>query len=506
MKRHSLLILFLLILLPVYPADTLSVRQKILMDYFPMRHVVSKVWLNPAMMYYAKDYSLSNIQIGANFSDKGTAALRQEGNGGSHFRADANSYVILNDKSRVFGGVNYRNGKRNNVIWNESSDFALLYPYVTGDSIGGDFNFEEYFFAGGYTYSIGKWTLGALLDYRALIEYRNRDPRPKNVVSDLHIGVGIARFIGADYRLGIAAHIRKYDQKSDISFYNDLGSTSVYHLTGLGMDYVRFAGDKKSCLYKGSSLGGSIDLLPVSEKGFFATVTYKSFNFTKYLTDINNLPLVHMGESAVNGEIGYMNEKTDFDYGIRVDVSYNQRTGTENIFGDPVTGIYPQISEAKQYSNNYLQTMLAGIIGNSMIKRSFTWCVSPYIGWQKVNSSYGSVQRLMEFSSVKGGVNGDAAANLGKSIWRLKAGVSYQANINAKMELTGMNMRSSRYQTLLSDYRFLSDNHADVNLALNWSYMLNNKQALQANVRWMRGMYKNSGGTNLWEVSLGLVF
>lgn len=506
MKRHFLLILFLLILFPVYPADTLNIREKILMDSSPMERIPAKVWDNPAMMYYAKDYSLSNIQAGANSNDKGEAALKQEGNGSSNFGVTANSFIILNDKSKVFGGAHYKNGKRKNAIWNETSDFALLYPYVTGDSIGGNLNFEEYFFAGGYAHKVGKWTLGAQLDYRALIEYRNRDPRPKNVVSDLHVSIGAAHAVGPGYQLGIAVHARKYDQKSDISFYNDMGSTSVYHLTGLGMDYIRFAGDKKSSLYKGNAFSGSIDLLPTNGKGFFATASYKSFNFTKYLTDINKLPLVHMNENTINGEIGYMNKNANLNYGVRMDMKHSKRTGTENIFGDPVSSVYPQISEAKQYSSEQTHAVLTGIISNNLKKQPFTWSALPYIGWQKVSSSYKSAQRLMEFSSVKGGVNGNTAVSLGKSILGMTAGVSYLANISAKMELTGMDSESSRYRTLLSDYHYLSDSHADVNLALNWSYMFNKKQALQANVRWMHGMYKNCGNTNLWEASLGFIF
>lgn len=506
MKRHFLFALFIVILFPAYPADTLNIREKIFMDSSPIERIPAKVWDNPAMMYYAKDYSLSNIQIGANSDSKGEAALKQEGNGSSNFGVNARSFVILNDKSKVFGEAHYKNGKRKNAIWNETSDFALLYPYVTGDSIGGNLNFEEYFFAGGYAHRIGKWTLGAKLDYRALIEYRNRDPRPKNVVSDLHATIGAGHAIGSNYQLGIAVHVRKYDQKSEISFYNDLGSTSVYHLTGLGMDYIRFAGDKKSSLYKGSAFSGSIDLLPAKGKGFFATANYKSFAFTKYLTDINKLPLVHMKENTLNGQIGYLNKKAGINYGIRADITHSDRTGTENIFGDPVSGVYPQISKAQQYKSEQTHAVLTGIIGNNRKKQFFVWSTLPYIGWQKINSAYKSAGRSMEFSSIKGGVNGNTSVSFSKSIIGLTAGIAYQANINSKMELAGMNVESSRYQTLLSDYNYLSDSHADINLALNWNYMLNKKQALQANVRWAHGTYKNCGATNLWEASLGFIF
>ena len=78
--------------------------------------------------------------------------------------------------------------------------------------------------------------------YRASHNYRDKDPRPRNTASDLSFSAGGGYRLGT-YRIGVSADFRYYQQYSEISFLADKGSTSVYHVLGLGMDYARFAGN-----------------------------------------------------------------------------------------------------------------------------------------------------------------------------------------------------------------------------------------------------------------------
>ena len=87
--------------------------------------------------------------------------------------------------------------------------------------------------------------------YRASHNYRDKDPRPRNTASDLSFALGAGYRLGT-YRLGVSADFRLYQQKSEISFLADKGSTSVYHMLGLGMDYVRFAGKQTGTKHQAS--------------------------------------------------------------------------------------------------------------------------------------------------------------------------------------------------------------------------------------------------------------
>ncbi|MFR0835461.1 MAG: DUF6850 family outer membrane beta-barrel protein [Barnesiella sp.] len=55
---------------------------------------------------------------------------------------------------------------------------SIIISIRHGDTIGGDLQTEQYRFSGGYS---GKedYSHGATGAYRAKIEYRDRDPRPK---------------------------------------------------------------------------------------------------------------------------------------------------------------------------------------------------------------------------------------------------------------------------------------------------------------------------------------
>lgn len=216
MKQRFLIILTVIVLLPIKlaAADTLTVEQKLVSEYSRMTVFRNQVWQNAAIRYDQRPFTLTDISVKGLYDQRGNAALAQEGNGKKDFSAEVNSFLVLNQSSRLFGQASYRNGRRKNVVWNENSDYSMLYPYVVGDSIGGFMKEEEYKFSGGYAYRFGKWTAGAEIGYRAVIAYRDKDPRPRNIISDLQASVALARNLNEKYTLGLSVQVRKYNQKS----------------------------------------------------------------------------------------------------------------------------------------------------------------------------------------------------------------------------------------------------------------------------------------------------
>lgn len=111
----------------------------------------------------------------------------------------------MSDASRIWGNAYYHNGERKNVQWNESADYELIYPYVMADTIGGDIKSETYFFEGGYAASHGRWTFGGEFSYRALLEYRDVDPRPRNSIADLQGKAGASYQFNKRYAVALSA-------------------------------------------------------------------------------------------------------------------------------------------------------------------------------------------------------------------------------------------------------------------------------------------------------------
>ena len=141
------------------------------------------------------------------------------------------SYIVLKNR-KLWGQAYYRNGVKRNVVWNETSDYDWVYPYVLGDSVGGDLRCEEYYFAGGYAREYARVTWGGTLDYRAAVEFRNIDPRPKNVVGELNASLGISLRTKTHYGIGISAFATKYKQSNEIKTVRIIRENLLAEISG----------------------------------------------------------------------------------------------------------------------------------------------------------------------------------------------------------------------------------------------------------------------------------
>ena len=186
-------VVMLLLLCPafLYAGDTLSVMQRNLRNNSFGETFFDLLYRNPAEKYYQHALTLTEANAIVEYSAEDQPILLQEGDGLIRGSFDVDSYIVLKNR-KLWGQAYYRNGVKRNVVWNETSDYDWVYPYVLGDSVGGDLRCEEYYFAGGYAREYARVTWGGTLDYRAAVEFRNIDPRPKNVVGELNASLGIS--------------------------------------------------------------------------------------------------------------------------------------------------------------------------------------------------------------------------------------------------------------------------------------------------------------------------
>ncbi|WP_321331235.1 DUF6850 family outer membrane beta-barrel protein [uncultured Bacteroides sp.] len=508
MKLRCLIFsLLCIVLLPfVRAADTLAIERKIIYTQSPVEHFRNQVWANPSLRYYLQDFSFSSMALNVTLNNRGKAALAEEGDEKKVFGVQAESFVRLSDQVRVFGKAGYSDEHTKNVLWNETSDFSVIYPYVTADSIGGSMDGEEYSFMGGYARVLGLWTIGASLDYRAAIYYRQKDPRPKNVISDLHAVIGVSRALADAYHLGVALHVRKYDQESKITFLSDLGSTSVYHMLGMAMNYVRFAGNQFNSNYKGKGIGLSIDLIPQKKNGLSTSVRADHFQLIEQLSNINYAPIVEVDENSAALELAWLRSKNKFIYGTKLVALGKFRTGTENIFGDPTGNVYPIISSLKQYTNDLMEATLSGIMASNAERSKLGWSVLPFVGvcWEK--SEYKKPQRYMEWTTLKAGMQLNTTLRTRHAMLTTEVTADYHANLKAEKLLTGLNSQSAVGQNLLNSYAYQSVDFVHVLLSCRYDYLLAGNKTAFTTITWGHGAYKEYGATNQWMASVGFTF
>lgn len=514
MKRSFLLLSTVIVLLPLNAevADTISVTHKLRMEQSNIPLLRSQVWENTAMHFYRRNFNITTIDLKGKYSNQGNAALAQEGNKERGFSFEVSSFILLDSENRLFGKASYYNGKTDNVLWNENSDYAVLYPYVVGDSIGGFMKEEEYKFSGGYARRFGQWTAGAELGYRAVMAYRDKDPRPRNVISDLEVSIAASRKLGNQYSLGIALRGRKYNQRSDITFLADQGSTSVYQMLGLGVDYVRFAGTVTSTRYNGSGIGGSIDLLPTGKdegtpNGFSASLGIDYFHLTKELTAYNNAPCNEIKNTEVSLEAAWTHKRIEWEYGIGVSASLQQRTGIENIFGDPTGNVYPLLSSINQFKNNTVNATIKGTISQMLDgKRQWSWTINPFVSYWQTHPEYKGYARYLEIATMQGGIELQSRWQLSKWFVSIHLTGGYAANLKSEYSLPGLSSTSSVAQTLLANIQYLGDDHSFALLKLRSDYVFSSRYALYLTAYWGHQEYKACGGADRIGVSVGLTF
>ena len=490
-------------------ADTLSLSDKVIRTASFATGFRGEVWQNPALYYYYTPFAWTSLDVNGVYHDKGRASLKQEGDKDTHFGVDVNSFVILSERNRVFGSAGYRSEKQENVLWNENIDWKLVAPYVTGDSIGGFLNGETYYFNGGYASESGPWTWGITGGYRASHNYRDKDPRPRNTASDLSFAAGAGYRLGS-YRLGASADFRFYQQESEISFLADKGSTSVYHMLGLGMDYVRFAGTQTGTKYQGIRWGGSLGILPVdTEKGISATVSIGRMSMDKKLSSANNLTLLKLGTTDLEGNVTWMRKLRQAEHlALKLDAGYTARKGTENIYGEAGGSSYGTLISTSPGIKIVDSRIAVSGLWESLLSDKRVWggAIVPSITYHRLETDYNAVSRFVHLSALEGSLR--ARLQYQKNLLRLTAEATggYYANLSTEHSLPGLDAAKSSAQTLLANIDYLSDSYSMAGIRLQGDYPIMKQYSLSLSVQWQTAHYKECGTTQYAACSLGIFF
>lgn len=322
---------------------------------------------NPALQPFLPDSSRSELRAGMTDIAAAGALPVEEGTGHLLGSVSATSYQRLGrststagdagvapTSTTVSGSASFSFGKIRDIRWNNSADFDLVGPYVLGDSVGGDLQRKSYRFSGMYAGVRGSWSWGADGSYRATIDYRDRDPRDRIIVSDLHIGAGGSYLFSAiGYRLGANVRMRVYNQTADLTFYNPMNDIRTYALTGLGSIYPRFSGNSsQNTAYSGIGWTGGMQFLPAEEKrwNFSGEIHAAGIRISQVLRDFNNLTLTSTSNLNLGARFGIIRNLKDFSGGLRISGEYRTKNGTENLFGASSGNNYEVIGKRDNYS------------------------------------------------------------------------------------------------------------------------------------------------------------
>lgn len=501
MNFRSILFFFFLSGNLLYGQDSTSILSRVHKDLLPVNNFSEKIFFNPANQYYRREHSLSEFGVTYDNLSKKTN-IQQTGNGVNQFLIHAQSYYKIDTSNTVWGNAHYKNGLRKNVKWNEGSDYNSIYPYVTADSIGGNLSFEEYFFKGGYSKTFRKMTFGIVIEYRALMEYRDFDPRPKNTVSDLKGSVGISRNTSENYAIATAVELQKYTQSNTLKFFSELGAPAVYHMTGLGTYSNLLTGDKLNTYYDGGSYGANIQWFPKNRKGFTLCASYNHFDYEKIMTDFQNLIASSVAEEKYSIELSYLKKNNPASWGIKMNFYFKDREGTENKFDNQTSSSYIKISEDIKYRNQITSFTFSGLYAVS--NPNLSWSATP--GFRLKNTSEKYLDPIQSLDVDQGIATLDLSLSkfYSNSVLHFSTSIEYAIIIDSDIKLNGTIQSNSIFEMLNNNYVYLSSSYTKLNLSSRWDYHYSSELNvfIKGNIDYFS--YSKNHNNTFFQITLGL--
>lgn len=501
MNRHAFLtILSIMALQTGAVTDNFTTSQQARLQNVESQNLQQLVWNNPALKHWNHTYSLSQVELSWQLRHEDEPINTQLGDHETVMAFDASTYMH-HGNSTMWGRAYYNNGRQRGIKWNETSDLQMVYPYVLADSVDTNtMNLERYSFMGGYSHLGKRITWGASVGYKAGLYYRRVDPRPRNVTADLDLKAGIGCLIGR-YAVAFSLAFKNYKQTNNVSFYSELGSDKLYHLTGLTNDYGRFAGTGYSTYYKGQQWAASLDMHPIEARGVSASVQVSRLAFDNVLTSLNKLPMSHVTHNALAAEATWLASS----WRARTHLAASRRVGTENVFGDPSAQVYQQIGQLDMYHENRFNAGIEGVYEHHWTK-AFVG-LHPALDYHHLNTIYADPQCRWRIDDLTAAVRMQGGADLRYLFMVLTMGVQWvhptynQLLITAtKTELMGLQRAIER------DFGYQSHNRVVWTAALTADVPVTGRYVLRAKVDWSHGRYWASNQTHHLFTSISFIF
>lgn len=487
--------------------DTLSVADRTVIAMRSNRTLFAQSFDNPAVKQWMLPTSFSSLEVYYNHQKQSQAVNPQLGNSSNIAAFNADAY-IKHGSSTLWGEAFYNNGKQYNIECNETSDANIIYPYFTTDEIGGNMNVERYYFGGGFADTRGRWAWGGKLSYLAGLYYRNVDPRPRNITGTLDAAIGAAFRASGNYFTGLSVNFRKYKQSNDIEFVSEMGSSIIYHATGLGTHYNRFAGTGDAAYYNGYRYGATANLYPSSGNGFIASVSASRFTFNKILTDLNRLPLCSVWHNNLDVQVGYSHSTAKHTAAGAVNYNVYRRHGKENIFGDAATSIYPQIGYLEMYADNSYSFSVKGLYEYHDSKNRLL-SVIPNFGYSHDRQIYADPRREMLINDFNAGINVKGAIAAAAN-WLVAAevGFNYKSPLSESEFVITDAADSEKSLIDVSEryFNYASNNQSQITAAVSVTRAISKKYALQLAVDYTHTSYVDNVNDNTIKTSIKFIF
>lgn len=458
-----------------------------------------------ALSWFRRNYSYTELNGKMEWRDEQDAYEPAAGEGNLQGSFNVDSYLRMGEKPVVFGGAEYVTGEKKNVCWNSTSDYRLLYPYLLADSIGGNLRHEQYRFYGGYARVDGRFTYGLTASYRALQEYRQTDPRPRNITGDISADISAGYLFGR-YAAGLSAGVRIYKQQQSVEFYDANGAnTSELHFTGLGTYYSRYSGTTyTSVRYRGSGWNASLAVVPKNGEGWYAMAGYVYMKTDHRLAMINMATLTSLETRDASIGIAWRKSSERFGWALSATGRYEHRSGDENIMGSGSSPDHHPLQGQPMYKSDAGEFDIEAILEWKV--RNGTWNLRPHAGICFDLEKYAYPERSMELSYASAGIATKYLRHNGKWLWSIGAAGDFSANTGGKFNIPQKQTDERIYAYISHLYSRHSENAAIIELDMRVQRKISENMAVFLSAREYVRLFEKGWKENLMQVAIGICF
>lgn len=345
---------------------------------------------NPALALSEVDTTRSEVSVAYSASSH-LAEMVEEGTAWHGMLAEGRTVMRLSHVIAAWGLASYDRGVRKDVTMSESADIREVGPMAVADTIGGDKESEGYTFRAGFAWQGCRASVGLDIRYSSVSEFRTRDPRPKADAVVAAVRLGGALNLTEGQTIGLYGKLRKYAQEVDVDFKNtQAGTATIYHLTGLGADYTRFAGSNDAASFDGRCLGGGLTYGgPVG-----VTLDLSRRHTEKILPDLANILISETYDNCLAANVVRHGTLSRWSSSIGLSANLSHLTLKTSIYDDG-TKNYRLLSTRQPYSRR-----TATFAITAQMARPQTIALSATVAYNRDKQENTDLARRVETSDV----------------------------------------------------------------------------------------------------------
>lgn len=413
----------------------------------------NSMYESPALRPFQYQQSLTPVEL-SYFSDNKDRYTLQRGAGDQGFRFNTESFQKdAFPNITLWGKAKYENKKIQDLKFNENSDFEVVFPYFTADSVGGDLNSERYQFSGGIAKEIGKWIIGGEAGYKANLSHRKVDPRPENNSSTLQLGVGASYQILPQYIISANLGYQFYKHRNKLTFLRQLGKPPVFYMNGLGAYNSLLSGlssESDVILYEMNGFDGKISFLPKGDSGFLFEAGLSQQTGSRTLSSSRS-SANDWTDQVIAGKIGYLHKSNDWKYGGNASLDLQTRKGVEGLFHNDGSSLgLIKISEVSSYRYYHFNYHLEAIVGQA------DWTVKPYANFTQFKEQYINPFREQLADMLHIGVEGQYLWDLKSGLFGISLNLQKQMLLKSRSQFNGIKQGTGIADMLQQNYNYLT--------------------------------------------------